>query len=264
MFEFDHTAVKLGKAAPKFDKRTLQLAKYINKSTIPTPPIVVDWMAKVTSPGMMGNDRYGDCTCAAAGHLLQQQTVNATGVQITPTDTQVLAMYSGVTSPKFNSKTGANDNGADELACLKFMKNKGIAGHRIGGWAGVSLQDLELVQTALWLFGGLYTGVALPVIAQAQVAAGLWDITKSKTGKAAPGSWGGHAVTIGRRDAKAKKLRLWTWGQGLDCTDAFWLRYFDEAHAVFSVDWLKGTECPAGFDKDQLLADLSVVGTVNN
>ena len=55
------------------------------------------------------------------------------------------------------------------------------------------VHDHELVQTAAWLFGGLYIGLQMPLSAQKQV---IWDWTGSLAGPARPGSWGGHAVDV--------------------------------------------------------------------
>ena len=59
---------------------------------------------------MMDNDQIGDCTCAAAGHLIMEWTANAQSKMVTPTDKQIVAAYSAITG--YNPTTGANDNGA--------------------------------------------------------------------------------------------------------------------------------------------------------
>src|SRR5580692_5453945 len=60
------TTFKLGKHVPKSDKRTLLFGKYLTAALQPPPP-AVDYSKPVTVWPMMGNDAYGDCTCAAAG-----------------------------------------------------------------------------------------------------------------------------------------------------------------------------------------------------
>jgi hypothetical protein len=45
---------------------------------------------------MMGNDKVGDCTCAAAGHLVMDWTAN-TGKEVVPSSQQIVAAYSAIT-----------------------------------------------------------------------------------------------------------------------------------------------------------------------
>ena len=106
----DPRKLKLGKGAARHDPRTLLLASYITPA-LPAPPATCDLTAKVGSSwGMMDNDQIGDCTCAAAGHLIMEWTANAGKKMITPTDQQIVAAYSAITG--YNPVTGANDNGA--------------------------------------------------------------------------------------------------------------------------------------------------------
>ncbi|MGZ4001578.1 MAG: hypothetical protein ACXVIY_13145, partial [Mucilaginibacter sp.] len=67
----DHSGMKLGKSAPIHDPRTLLLANYI-KTGLPPAPVQYTYASNIgpTKWGMMDNDKIGDCTCAAAGHLI--------------------------------------------------------------------------------------------------------------------------------------------------------------------------------------------------
>jgi len=101
----DHSGMKLGKQSPRHDPRTLQFAKYLHAFELPTPPASVDWSPAVTVPwGMMHNDTVGDCTCAAAGHLIMEWTANV-GAETTPSDEAILAAYSAITG--YDPSTGA-------------------------------------------------------------------------------------------------------------------------------------------------------------
>src|SRR6202451_2240510 len=66
-------AYRLGKNRPVIDDRTIRFATYV-KPALPSPPEAVSYGAKVTSWPMYLNDQYGDCTCAAAGHMIQNWT----------------------------------------------------------------------------------------------------------------------------------------------------------------------------------------------
>ena len=116
------------------------------------------------------------------------------------------------------------------------------------------IHDHKLVRTAAYLFGGLYIGIALPLTAQTQE---VWDWTKSLTGHAAPGSWGGHAVDV--VDYGPNDLTVVTWGAVKLMTWAFWDRYVDEAYCILSPDYLKAGEAPNGFDLATLQEDLALV-----
>ena len=74
----DHSSMKLGKQSPRHDPRTLQFATYVQpEPPCRLPPPSVDYSTAVTGPwGMMHNDTIGDCTCAAAGHLIMEWTAN--------------------------------------------------------------------------------------------------------------------------------------------------------------------------------------------
>ncbi len=61
---------KLGKHPPKLDGRTLRLGKYL-RPELSRPPRQVTFYRKVGEAWtMMANDRFHDCTCAAAGHMV--------------------------------------------------------------------------------------------------------------------------------------------------------------------------------------------------
>jgi hypothetical protein len=124
----DPRKLKLGKAAARYDPRTLLLASYVTPA-LPAPPASFDLTPKVgASWGMMDNDQIGDCTCAAAGHLIMEWTANAGKKMVTPTDKQIVAAYSAITG--YNPATGANDNGANEIDVLNYWRQTGIAGHK--------------------------------------------------------------------------------------------------------------------------------------
>src|SRR5437660_11284609 len=64
----DHSNMKLGKRHARHDPRVPMLARYT--VSLPAPPAHVDYAKKVTSWPMMLNNKLGDCTCAAVGHVI--------------------------------------------------------------------------------------------------------------------------------------------------------------------------------------------------
>lgn len=246
---------KLGKLKPKQDHRLLRLSTYLDKGfTFPTPPPSVDWSKRIVAPngwGMMGNDKYGDCTCAAAGHLIMCWTA-AVGMCFIPSDQFVIGAYAAITG--FNPTTGANDDGAVETDVLNYWRKSGIAGHVIGGYAAVDYGTNPLqTQLAIYLFGAAYIGLNLPLTAQSQ---GMWDVVAGGGVQAEAGSWGGHAVPVLGYDNET--LTVITWGVPMKMTWAFYHAYCEEAYAIFSNDFINGKkQSPAGFDLATLQADIT-------
>ena len=247
----DPLKLKLGKQPARHDPRTLLFASYTTPA-LPAPPASLDLTTSVKAPwGMMDNAQVGDCTCAAAGHLLMEWSANAQTKMFTPSDAQIIAAYSAITG--YNPKTGANDNGAVELDVLNYWRKTGIARHKIGAFVALEPSNHTHVMDAVYIFEGCYIGLQLPISAQGQQ---IWAVPPQGTsGPGAPGSWGGHAVPVVGYDARG--LTVVTWGQLLRMTWPFWEAYCDEAYAIISNDYLdKSKKTPSGFDLAALQADL--------
>lgn len=241
--------MRLGRLPAKHDTRTLRLARYIS---IPVAPGDCDWTKPVEDWQMFANDTVGDCTCATAGHMVQSWTANAT--QKAPVSAaDVLAMYSAITG--YDPADPDSDQGAYCLDVLKYWRSVGLAGHRIGAFVAVDPDKRHEVRAGLWLFGGLYLGLDLPVSAQDQ---DVWDVV-SLTGDGAPGSWGGHAVPVLAYAADDAGLTIITWGGEKRITWAFLEAYCSEAYAILSQDFLSKGVAPNGFDLAALQADLAAL-----
>jgi hypothetical protein len=253
--QIDPHKLKLGKGTARHDPRALLLSSYITPA-LPAPPASFDLSTRVGSNwGMMDNDQIGDCTCAAAGHLLMEWTANAGKKMFTPTDTQIVAAYSAITG--YNPTTGANDNGAQEVDVLNYWRQTGIAGHKIGAYASLEPANHTHIMDSVYIFEGCYIGLQLPISAQAQTQNHQpWSVPPGgTTGNGKPGSWGGHAVPVVAYDARG--VTVVTWGALQVMTWSFWEAYCDESYAILSTDYLDGSKkAPQGFDMVQLQADL--------
>jgi len=251
----DPKKLKLGKQVARHDPRTLLFASY-TKAALPAPPASFDLTGKIKAWGMMENDQLGDCTCAAAGHLIMEWTANAKAKMVTPTDKQIVAAYSAITG--YNPTTGANDNGAVEIDVLNYWRQSGIAGHKIGAYVALEPANHNHVMDSVYVFEGCYIGVQLPISAQAQVQNHQpWSVPPGgPTGDGKPGSWGGHAIPVVSYDARG--VTVVTWGALQVMTWSFWETYCDEAYAIVSTDYLTGKkESPQGFSLPELQADLA-------
>jgi hypothetical protein len=244
------TAQKLGKLPVRTDVRTLSLARYVDTSKLPPPPASLDLAAHVPEWPMYANDRIGDCTIAAAAHMIEAWTAAGHGEAVEITESSVLRAFDRVKI--VDPVTG--EEGAVELDVLTSWRKHGVGRHRISAFARVPVHDHTLVRAGTWLFGGLYIGLALPLTAQQQR---VWDWTGSLTGDAQPGSWGGHAVDVVAYDERT--LTVVTWGRLQELTWSFWDRYVDEAYCILSHDFLRHGESPDGFDLEALEADLALV-----
>lgn len=232
--------MKLGKLPHRQDKRTLKLTDYIAAGGLPTAPATLDLSGKVANWQMFANDRLGDCTCAAAGHMVELWTT-LNGAAATLTDDEVIALYDIV--------NGGSDNGAVELDVLNAWRQQGLAGHKLHAFTQVDHTNQNLVMTAANLFAGVYIGAQMPLSAQ-QTIGELWTITND--GHDA-GSWGGHAMNVVGYDAQG--VTLVTWGKLQHATWAWWDAYVDEAWSLLTEDWDKTTYL--GLDFAQLETDLT-------
>lgn len=240
--------LKLGRLPPKHDPRTLLFASYLDETIVlPEIPEEADWTLGVRQWPMFGNDRLGDCTIASAGHMIQAWTT-AAGHPSTPSDKDILDAYWA---------TGDHtDTGRYEIDVLNYWRHHGIGRDRISAYVAIDPRNLTHMQAAVYLFGGVYIGVSLPVSAQGQT---VWDIVgDGDTGDSAPGSWGGHAVSV--HAYKPGTFTCVTWGGLVTITEPFHRTYCDEAYAVLSRDWLDASKVsPAGFDVAALTRDLEAL-----
>ncbi len=246
--------MKLGKHAPKFDSRTLQLGKYLTQQ-LPPPPAAVDYSKAVASWPMMGNDKYGDCTCAAAGHMIQEWTAN-NGNAVVLGDSVILAAY--------RHFAGNNaDAGANMLDVLKYWRKTGIGGDKISAFAALEPKNDVQAKDAVDLFGSCYIGVALPNFAvppNTDLLTVPWVVPPTgPVGNAAPNPQNGHCIPAVGYDER--NLYVVTWGSVKSMSWQFYNAYMDEAYAVLSPDWIdkKLGHAPSGLDLATLQKDLQTV-----
>ena len=241
--------LKLCKLPPKHDPRTLRLEAYLAPAPgaeLPTPPTSLDpthGLRRITW-GMLGNDTYGDCTCAAAAHMAKLWARMAGAKLPRITAQHVLKFYFGV--------TGGQDTGAYILDVLNAWRHDPSAFGGIAPMAFVSLTPANF-QVATWLFGGLDLGVNLPLSAQQELNdRAAWSATTDE-----PGTWGGHSVDVKGYDESG--VHLVTWGRDQYATWPWIHAYCDERWALIPNDW----QGNPNFDMTTLEADLARLGKVH-
>lgn len=234
--------MRLGKLPKRHDPRTLKLARYL-PAALPPPPPAVDHASKLPGDlGMMGNDRLGDCTCAAAGHLMQSWSSYA-GQPVNPSEGEIIDAYR-VLSPE--------DQGCVMLEVLRYWRKHGIAGNRAAAFVELATGDLQQARLAIELFGGVYIGMALPD----EHLEGPWT---TPTG---PMNYGnGHAVCLLGYDDSHQSFLAATWGQVVLLSYAWYQRYCDEAWAILdSLDRIQATgKSPEGFAWGELRQDVGLI-----
>jgi hypothetical protein len=250
--------IKLGKAPARYDARTLMLAKYIPTTAVAPPPASEDFSKNVKTWPMMLNDSLGDCTCACAGHMIEQWTTYASTAVIPP-DASILAAYEAVSG--YNPADPSTDNGAVILDVLNYWRQTGVDGHPILAYVSLEPKNHTEVMDSVVLFGNCYLGVQLPISAQNQA---VWAVPAGgATGQGAPGSWGGHAIPVVQYDARG--LTVITWGAPKRMSWGFVDAYCDDAYGVLSQDWvdMKTNLTPDKFNLPTLQTDLNEIVNVS-
>jgi hypothetical protein len=199
------------------------MARYMT-SALPAAPARVDYTHGIEDWGMMLNDRLGCCTIAAVGHAVQTWTANALGRELTVPDSAIRECYEKWDG--YNPADPSTDQGGVELDVLKAWRQQGFDGNSLDAFVAIDLGtsadrviglaeaeignqqiqrpsdepmnrstdgSIPAVAAAIWLFGGAYIGVELPITAQNQ---DVWDVPAKPGPKDEPGSWGGHAVYL--------------------------------------------------------------------
>lgn len=250
----------LGKHEPKEDPRTLKFATYLDFKALPPAPGTLDYTTNLSSIGMMLNDRIGCCTCSACGHIRQVET-SMNGHEVTDPDSAILKAYEDVGGYRPDNpndpQSNATDQGANMLDVCNYWRKTGIAGNKITAFAKVDLTNLTEVKQAMYLFGNVYLGLALPKTAATQIQNNQRWTVVSTSGSGKPGSWGGHAVNIAYYNSRT--IGILTWGQKQGMSTGFLKDYGDEAYVVFTQEWINSAtqKAPNGFDAQGLMSDLS-------
>ena len=154
---------RLGRNQPAPGHPRLSLSQYLVAENLPPVPAECNYFTPATAPvvsDMFQNDRLGCCVIAAAGHLVGVATGNA-GDLFHYSEAQIIADYSAVTG--YVPGEEATDNGTDEVSAFQYWQQHGFAnGTKLAGWIHVDPTNQQEIQTALYLFEGIFFGIGLP------------------------------------------------------------------------------------------------------
>lgn len=251
--------LRLGKPPAKEDQRDLLFARYVEPAEIPVPP--AEFGNEALFPprgwGMLGNDEWGDCVWAGAGH--ETMLLGKLGAKIVDFTAQdVLTGYEAVTGfTPSAGPPGANptDKGTEPRLAYGYRRSTGLmdtAGgtHKIGAYLKLETGNLDHVYQAIYLFDVVGIGFKFPEYAMEQFHAGEpWDVIAGRE----PDPEEGHYVPcIGKR----ANLEVVTWGALQQMTTAFYEAYCDEAWTYIDEEPFINGLSKEGFDLEQLKADL--------
>ena len=240
---------RLGKQAPRHDRRNLLMSHYLTPAVLPAIPASRDWARKVSHWGVMLNDQLGCCLIAAEGHAIQVCSAND-ATEVTVPDSAVLTVYERVCG--YRPGHPETDVGGDCNSALNDWVKNGIGSpaHKALVYMQGEPKNHLHVRAAVALNGFAYCGVGLPISAQSQK---IWTVTTGPD--AAPWSWGGHAVIIVAYDAFT--VTFMSWGSLIKATWAWFDKYCDEVFVVLlAKDWTGPDQrAPNGFLLDNLIVD---------
>jgi len=245
--DLPRTPGKLGKLAPTFPIPLHYLTDLI---TLPDAPASVQREQFINVAwGMLGNDRYGDCTFAGYVHLVM--AVGALlGLHITaPTAARVVAAYLAFSH--------GVDQGAVEATVLQTGYATGLCELSLAGYAkgkGGVAEAEQIIAT----FGASYDGVMLTQSDMEQFQNGQpWSLTSTRS------IIGGHCIVRVEYTRDAGLFKALTWGVEHLVTYEWYEARCDEQWAVIpSIVKSSGLGVGA-FDWAQLEADLhALVGAV--
>jgi hypothetical protein len=161
---FTGRSYKLGRK-PSPPQRHLCLGAYLKAADLPQPPRVCHYspQAEHGLAMILGNDQLGDCTAAAAAHLIDVWRGNSGQTAPAVTEADAISFYSRTTG--YQPGYPASDQGGDLVTVMTRWRDSGFyadEASKILGWAAVDAGDPREVRTAIWLFEGLYMGAGLP------------------------------------------------------------------------------------------------------
>ena len=251
---------KLGRQEPKVIYPHLHLSNYLLR-TLPPAPVLVDysvapaaWLAKV-----LGNDELGDCLDAASFHVGGMLLANA-GEDIPFSLNDVINFYS--LTAGYVRGDASTDVGGTWQQTLAYWQSNGLVpnNHKIDGYASVGASDSEECHTAMWLFGNVVMGMALPDEWVSPMPSGngfVWDVAGP------PNPQNGHAV-CGVASSMKDGITVDSWGYKGLITWAAIAKYCaptnsGEIYTVLSRDAINTAMgvAPSGFSFTALDSDLS-------
>lgn len=250
---------KLGLTPSPADRPKLIFDHYFPKHEKIQVPTVFGHQDKVSSWGMLGNDRYGDCAWASSAHEVMVQNA-ANGRTVNFTDANVLSDYSAGTG--FNENDPSTDQGTNMYDLYQYRLKTGIVDstgtrHKLAAFMEIEPTSQAELAAAAYTLGVAGIGIKVYDWAQQQFADGqAWSYKRGGNLE------GGHAIPVVGRNAAGNWLVV-TWGQIQEMTPAFFSKMVTSVFVGVTQDYLTGDKSPEGLDSQKLIADLPIIRDIN-
>lgn len=239
----DRSNLALGKQKP-INAPALVLRDFLTGVT-PSTPQAADHFAKIGQWNLGRNNEFGTCgPTAVSNHLLLTTAYLTKPVRVTTED--IFDLYRRSGNPNFDPATGADDNGVIVQKMLGALLSGGIGGHKPLAFAKISPGDMDTLDKAIAIFGGILLGLDLKVPQQNQQT---WTYVSGA-------EWGGHAVMAGRYanpdGTSQDRTGIITWAEVIDMTRSFVQYQEDEAWVIIWPEHLGSAAFLEGVDVSAL------------
>lgn len=242
----DFSEFRLGKQPP-IRKQALMLADVLT-GAVPATPAAADHFGKVPGWELGRNDQFGTCGPTSVANSLRLTTLGLTGHMVAVSFEDIADLYRRSGNPGFDpnkseSDPTQDDNGVVMQTMLEALLSGGIGGHRPLAFAKIAPGDMDTLDKAIAIFGGVALGLTLDVAQQRQQ---VWSNV--------PGSppWGGHAVLSGRYSDPdgdtADRTGIVTWAEVVDMDRGFVRAQEDEAWVIIWPEHLGSQAFLEGVD----------------
>jgi hypothetical protein len=237
---------KLGKLDPS-NKPALMLREILT-GTVPSVPTFVDHFSQATGWELGDNDRFGTCGPTSVANHRRLVTSALLGSEQAPALADIFDLYRRSGNPNFNpalsdTDPAQQDNGVDMQTMLEALAKDGIGGVKPVAFAKIAPGDMDTLDAAIALFGGVLLGLTLKTAQQHQK---VWDYVSGTP------DWGGHAVMAGKYNdpfgTSADRVDIITWAKDIAMTRGFVTQQEDEAWVVIWPEMLKDKSFLMGVD----------------
>lgn len=210
--------------------QTLMGVPHVSELALPSAPAVCDRFRAISCWPMLKNDVEGDCTIAAAGHIMQLWNVLGGIGKGVMTDAEAEGAYSALGG--FIPGQASTDNGLVMSDVLQVWQAKGLpnggSAIRLTQFFKINPGDVDSIERAINELGAVYLGYHMPSNA---IQTQHWAVD--------PTSWlvGDHCIPAVGYSRDSGTLWNVSWGAAVPVDYQFHLKYCEEAWAVYSTDW---------------------------
>lgn len=224
----------------------------------PSIPLAADHIASVPSWEMGGNDEFGTCGPTSVANYYRMLSFLLAGKMHAISLEEVYDLYRRSGNPNFDPTKSyddptQDDNGVYMDAMLNAAIKGGIGKNEAGqvikpmAYAKIAPGDMDTLDKAIAIFGGVLLGLNLQVAQQRQTT---WEYV------AGSGVWGGHAVlSAAYRDpdgTASDRISDITWAERVDATRSFVAHQEDEAWVVIFAEHFGSKRFLEGVDVSAL------------